>query len=101
MDTVEVIDEGVALDGLGSTVVVGELAVDYDFVAYLDVGVSALELAVAEVEDSVAVEIFGRGLAVFGNIEGGVAVGAAFGEGALAGDLVDLALDEVALFRIQ
>ena len=71
--------------------IVHELAADDDFVAHLDVGLAALELLVAQIQDPEAVELTGRS-AVLGNVERGIAEGAALGEGAVVRDAGNLAL---------
>ena len=90
---VERVEIRLVADGFGGVaLVVHELAVDHHDVVHLDVGVAFLELAVAQVEGAEDVELAGAVFGV-GDVEGCVAVAAAFGEGALAGYLADLTLD--------
>ena len=91
--TVEGVEVRLARNGLGGVaLVVHELAVNHYDVVHLDIGVAFLELAVAKVEGAEDVELAGAVFGV-GDVERGVAVAAAFGEGALAGYLADLTLD--------
>ena len=80
------VEVSLAGDGLGRVaLVVHQLAADDHVVADLDVGLALRELRVAEIEDAEAVELILL-RAVVGNVEGRVAIGAAFGEGTLALD---------------
>ena len=70
--------------------IIHQLTVDNDLVADLDVSIACLELLVAQIKDAEAVE-FAALFSIFRDIEGCVAIGAAFGEGAFVSDAGNLA----------
>ena len=71
--------------------IIHQLAVNHDLITNLDVGLACLVLLVAKVQDAEAVELT-RLRAISGDVERGIAISAALGEGALVCDTGDLAL---------